>query len=442
MVSDMIGQTSKNNVLIDVPEKWEVVKIEDIFKAIDGDRGKNYPNEKDFLSNGYCLFLDTKNVTKTGFSFKTKKFISEEKENTLRNGKLERNDIVMTSRGTIGNISFFDETVPFENIRINSAMLILRAKVDDIIYKYWMQLLRGKVIEEFIRRAKVGSAQPHITKKSLNSLKVAIPSRKEEQTKIAAILSSVDNAIEKTEAIIEQTEKVKKGLMQQLLTKGIGHTRFKKTEIGEIPVEWEVQTLEEVSLGKGEYGIGAKATEYRANQPRYLRITDIDDRGKLIPSDKKGIAEENYERYLLEYGDIVFARTGNTTGKSYLYDDKDGSLVFAGFLIRFKLNKEIVNPMFISSIVNTKYYWNWVKVMSTRSGQPGINGNEYSSFMVPVPSLLEQDKIASMLSIFDEKIEKETRFYQKLNTLKKGLMQVLLTGKVRVKVDENEVVST
>lgn len=199
------------------------------------------------------------------------------------------------------------------------------------------------------------------------------------------------------------------------------------TELGEIPTDWKVNTLGEISLGKGEYGIGASATEYMEGMPRYLRITDIGDNCRILFNDIKGLDDENYEKYILKYGDIVFARTGNTTGKGYAYEEKDGELVYAGFLIKFSINNKIAKSKFIKYIIQSKRYWDWVGVMSTRSGQPGINSNEYSSFNIQIPPIEEQEKIASILSTVDEKIDNVDELIEKNKELKKGLMQQLLT---------------
>lgn len=99
-----------------------------ICAIIDGDRGKNYPKQDEFSDTGYCLFLNAKNVTATGFSFENRMFITKEKDDALHNGKLERGDVVLTTRGTLGNLAFYDDSVPFENVRINSGMVILRMK--------------------------------------------------------------------------------------------------------------------------------------------------------------------------------------------------------------------------------------------------------------------------------------------------------------------------
>ncbi|HHK7603757.1 TPA: restriction endonuclease subunit S, partial [Streptococcus pneumoniae] len=102
--------------------------IDNLFDIIDGDRGKNYPKSDELFSEEYCLFLNTKNVTKNGFSFDTKQFITKTKDKLLRKGKLERYDIVLTTRGTVGNVAYYDELIKYKHLRINSGMVILRPK--------------------------------------------------------------------------------------------------------------------------------------------------------------------------------------------------------------------------------------------------------------------------------------------------------------------------
>lgn len=199
------------------------------------------------------------------------------------------------------------------------------------------------------------------------------------------------------------------------------------TELGEIPKEWKVKKLGDIAIGKGEYGIGASATEYIEGKSRYLRITDIGDSCKLLFNDIKGLDDNNYEKYILKEGDIVLARTGNTTGKGYVYNKEDGELVYAGFLIKYSINNNIAKHNFIKYIIQSKRYWNWVNIMSTRSGQPGINSTEYSNFIIQLPSLEEQEKIASILSTVDEEIDNVDALIEKNKELKKGLMQTLLT---------------
>ena len=202
---------------------------------------------------------------------------------------------------------------------------------------------------------------------------------------------------------------------------------YKMTEIGEIPSEWKVKKLGEITIGKGEYGIGASATEYIEGKPRYLRITDIGDSCRLLFNEIKGLDDADYEKYILKEGDIVFARTGNTTGKGYVYNREHGELVYAGFLIKYSIDNNIAKHNFIKYVIQSKRYWDWVSIMSTRSDQPGINSNEYSSFIIQLPPLKEQEKIASILSIVDEQIYNVDALIEKNKELKKGLLQTLLT---------------
>lgn len=207
---------------------------------------------------------------------------------------------------------------------------------------------------------------------------------------------------------------------------------YKATALGIIPQEWEVMRLEDLCHNEGDYGINAPATDFSDKLPTYLRITDIDDDGKFIITNKASVNNPNSGSYHLKDGDIVFARTGATVGKTYLYNREDGDLVFAGFLIRFSPNAQKIVPYYLKAYTNTSTYWKWVKITSQRSGQPGINATEYCSLQIPVPPLAEQRKIAEVLGVWDEAIEKQARLIEKLALRKRGLMQRLLSAKLRL----------
>lgn len=207
---------------------------------------------------------------------------------------------------------------------------------------------------------------------------------------------------------------------------------YKATPLGIIPQEWEVRRLGDLCCNQGDYGINAPAVAYSNDLPTYLRITDISDDGKFIIDNKASVNSPNSESYHLKEGDIVFARTGATVGKTYLYNPADGDLVFAGFLIRFSPNEQKIVPYYLKTYTNTSAYWYWVKIISQRSGQPGINAAEYSSLQLPVPPLAEQKKIAEVLGVWDKAIEKQSQLIEQLTLRKRGLMQQLLTAKRRL----------
>ena len=208
---------------------------------------------------------------------------------------------------------------------------------------------------------------------------------------------------------------------------------YKSSPLGIIPEDWEVKRLGDLCENKGDYGLNAPATDYSVNLPTYLRITDIDDNGNFIHSAKKSVDNLSAKEYYLKDGDIVFARTGATVGKTYLYDVRDGQLVYAGFLIKFSPNPNKLIPYYLKAHTETKDYTNWVAITSQRSGQPGINAAEYCSLKLAIPPIEEQERICNVLQLWDTAIAKQTALIEQLTLRKRGLMQQLLTGKKRLK---------
>lgn len=147
----------------------------DIVDFIDGDRGSNYPTFDEFSDNGYCLFLNASNVTSTGFSFDTCQFVTKEKDEALRKGHLSKGDIVLTSRGTLGNVAFYNSHIPFDNVRINSGMLIIRPKTDRYTPVFIYTLLKSGYMKVAIESLKSGSAQPQLPIKDLQKAQFEIP---------------------------------------------------------------------------------------------------------------------------------------------------------------------------------------------------------------------------------------------------------------------------
>lgn len=206
---------------------------------------------------------------------------------------------------------------------------------------------------------------------------------------------------------------------------------YKRTALGCYPLDWERLTLGSISERKGEYGLNAPACEYEEGLPKYLRITDIDEDGKYIDNGAY-VKHIDSEKYVLRKGDLLFARTGASVGKNYLYDPSDGKLVFAGFLIRYHIRKGY-NPYIVAAMCNIHQYNNWVHMMSARSGQPGINAEEYATYAFMLPKKLsEQEKIAEILAGQNRVIALKEKLLAEKQKQKKYLMQQLLTGKKRL----------
>lgn len=190
--------------------------------------------------------------------------------------------------------------------------------------------------------------------------------------------------------------------------------------------EWEEKPLGKCLLRHPDYGVNAAAVPFSENLPKYLRITDISENGYYLSEGRVSVNIEATSDNYLDEGDIVLARTGASVGKSYKYKKEDGALVFAGFLIRVKPDKTKLNSDLLFNFFSTEKYWKWVGVTSARSGQPGINGNEYASLAIPIPPTLEeQQKIANCLSSVDELITAQSAKVEALKAHKKAMMQQL-----------------
>ena len=208
--------------------------------------------------------------------------------------------------------------------------------------------------------------------------------------------------------------------------------RYIRTEAGVVPEDWPVQSLRSCLRSPPRYGINAAAVPFDDSLPTYLRITDIGKGNQFRPLPRVSVRHQNVRTYFLSKGDLVFARTGASVGKSYLYDPKDGLLVFAGFLIRVIPDPSKLQPAFLSYFVQSNHYWNWVATMSIRSGQPGINGQEYGTLQIPLPSPSEQRAIAEALSDVDGLLVALEALIAKKRAIKQAAMQQLLTKRTRL----------
>ena len=171
---EMFGNPLVNSFNLEIKPMTEVCDI------IDGDRGKNYPTADDLLGKGYCLFLNAKNVTKTGFNFDNCIFINKEKDDILRKGKLKRGDVVLTTRGTIGNLAFYGKEIPFDNVRINSGMVILRMKQDIVDEVYFIENFKIQLVD-IKEKVTSGSAQPQLPISTMSKINILLPKMKKQQ---------------------------------------------------------------------------------------------------------------------------------------------------------------------------------------------------------------------------------------------------------------------
>ena len=185
--------------------------------------------------------------------------------------------------------------------------------------------------------------------------------------------------------------------------------------------EWKKTKFGDIATGF-DYGMNAAAKNYDGVN-KYIRITDIDEASSTY-TDKDIVSPDGIltDNYLVNNRDILLARTGASTGKSYLYKQSDGKLYYAGFLIRANVTTH--DPYFVFSQLHTHRYWRWVSIMSARSGQPGINSQEYSSFPIYITSIEEESKIAKLLSLLDERIATQNKIIEDLKKLKSAIIEM------------------
>ncbi len=199
-----------------------------------------------------------------------------------------------------------------------------------------------------------------------------------------------------------------------------------------LPAGWEVKKLKDVAINCGDYGANAPALPYKTGDVRYIRITDIDDYGHLISEDKASLDETIAQNYLLKDNDILFARTGDTVGKSLLYKSSMGRAAYAGYLIRFTLDEKLILPEYFDAIAKSDIFEAFKISMKRIGAKPNINSREYGIFRFPMPLNLDEQKgIAKLFTKVDKAIASVQNSIAAAERLKKSLMQNLLTGKMK-----------
>jgi type I restriction enzyme S subunit len=225
-----------------LPDNWLIQEFQDTnIKILDGDRGKNYPKKDEFTDTGYCLFLNTGNIKNDSFDFTKCNFISEKKDALLKKGKLKRNDIVITTRGTVGSIAFYNNKVSYKHVRINSGMIILRSS-NGVNSVFLYQLLKSPYLKEQYKLFSSGAAQPQLPIKDFKRINILLPTLPI-QKKIAAVLSAYDDLIENNNRRIAILEKMAEEIYREWFVRmrlpGHEKVKFHKG----VPEGWEVQKL-------------------------------------------------------------------------------------------------------------------------------------------------------------------------------------------------------
>jgi len=418
-----------------IPEEWEVNTTGKIFEFIGGlsisreklgAEGVNYLHYGDIHKrneNFIDLEVDEQWIPK----------FNEEYKNIKNGVKLETGDVVFADasedyEGIGKSVSIINyDNKPF----VAGLHTIVGKDRNNLLDEHYKRYcFSTKNIRKQFRVLATGTSVYGISRENIKKIKFLIPPLKEQQ-KIAEILSTIDTQIDDTDKLIEKTKELKKGLMQRLLTKGIGHTEFKITEVGEIPVEWEVKSLKDISnIKRGASPRPIKDTRWFSEEKSigWIRISDVTASSKYLTNTMQYLSDEGIKKSRpVKVNDLIMSICA-TVGKPIIM--KMNACIHDGFVLLDEINTKKYEKEFLYYVLQK--YENDFKSMGQMGTQSNLNTELVGGLIIGVPALKEQQKIAYIFSSVDSQIEEYENKKSKLEELKKGLMQQLLTGKIRV----------
>lgn len=333
----------------------------------------------------------------------------------------EKNDILISVRAPVGDVN-----ISPSKLCIGRGLASIRCNPNKTFYLFLFYYLKRN--RKRFENISSGSTFKAIRKNELEKFEVLLPPLSE-QKKIAEVLSTADQAIEKVDEAIKKTQRVKKGLMQELLTRGIGHKEFKNTEIGRIPKEWEIMKIKDV--GKVQTGKTPSTSNntYWEGMIPFITPADIKESKYLYQTERK-VSQRGAQQigFMLPKNSILVVCIGSTIGK-------------VGLTYKESVTNQQINSIICKNQINSHYVYYAIllknRILKSFSGiaaVPIINKSSFENLKLPLPLLPEQQKIAEILSTVDERLELLRKRKGKLEKVKKGLMNDLLTGKRRVKL--------
>ena len=382
--------------------------IGQLAEIIDGDRGKNYPKQDEFYPQGYCLFLNTGNVTKEGLIFEENQFIMKEKDEALRNGKLKRGDIVYTTRGTVGNAGYYNSSVPYENVRINSGMVILRSNGEIVDARFLYQILKSEYYRPYFKQYCTGSAQPQLPIKNFSQIYLNVPDIKT-QHRIADILSVYDNLIENNQRQIKLLEEA----AQRLYKEWFVNLRFpghENTEIVDgVPEGWHRGTVGQIAEFK-----------------RGRTITKAQVKGGNVPVVAGGLEPAYYHNVANTKAPVItISASGANAGFVRLY----GVDVFAS-------DCSFVDGLGTESLFFVYEFLKESKVsidqLQKGSAQPHVYAKDINAMKITIPEKEYLERFDRYAKVYFNKIKTLQGQNERLKTARNLLLAKLMSGEVEV----------
>lgn len=420
---------------VEIPTEWEAVRLGDEEYSEWITQGPNPDYSKGTPSTEYRA-IKTKDLYDSGVLYDNADKISEETFENRNKYKLEQNDVLVAivGRGSIGKTHIFQEHPEREYI-FTRAIGLVRPNTDGLLPEYLHQYFQSHDAKEHFYQSITGSTGQEVLRTSaIKAMPIPLPPFSE-QRRIADILSTIDKQIQQTDAIIEESKNLKRGLIQDLLTQGIDHNEFKQEQLGptvrNIPQCWDIKRLDEISKvkrGASPRPIGDE--KWFGGDVGWLRISDVSNSGKYVKKTEDYLSKEGQSESVRVYPGELILSIAATVGKPCILDIE--ACIHDG-IVAFKNLSENIDVEFLY------YTMLWERNRLISKGQTGTQANVNSSivgrFKIHVPPLDEQKRIVSVLSKVDKKIQEEKTYREKLRQIKQGLTQDLLTGKVRVSAD-------
>jgi len=417
-----------------IPKGWSVSRIGGLVEVETGKRAKGGG-----LNEGTVASIGGEHIDNLGrIIWNEMKFIPNDFYDLLSQGKVKLGDILLVKDGaTTGKVAMI-KNLRYDKVAVNEHVFVLRSKTELLINDFLFYFLFSKFGQAQIKKRFHGIIGG-ITKDDLENCLLPMPPLNE-QRKISEVLSTVDESIQKTDDIIAKTERLKKGLMQELLTKGIGHKEFKDTEIGRIPKDWKVVKLEEITTKikdidhkmpkKQKIGIPFVSIKCMLKYPDFNFYLDPND------PDLEFISKEEYEyhvqRFDVERGDIIYSRFGSIGNAKLVTTEQP--FIASYSIVLIKPNRHKVNLTLLTYILNSETVRKQAKIATKGATNRNLHLKDIKNLRVPLLSLFEQQKIAEILSTVDEKLEILQQEKAKLERIKRWFMEELLTGRIRVRI--------
>lgn len=415
-----------------VEEKIESVNLEDLFHISSSKR----VFREEYSETGIPFYRSKEIIELSkGKEISDPYYISETKYKDLeRYGYVEPGDILMTAVGSLG-IPYRAQSKHLPFYFKDGNLIWMKSKDSRIDLSFVEQYFRSVYFKNSLLRIVGGSSQKALTMVKLSKVEIPIPPLPE-QKKIADILSTVDEAIQNTKAQIEKTKELKLGLMQKLFSEGIGHTEFKDSKLGRIPEEWEVVRMGELAskVGSGVTPKGGSSSYLEIGIPM-IRSQNVVN-GPIKWNNMAYISQEQHdkmERSKLQPKDVLLNISGASIGRTAMVpDDMIDANVNQHVCIIRPIKK--LNANYLKEFLTSNYGQEQIYRLQAGGNREGLNYEQIRDFLIPVPSVDEQRLISSIIDESSNKINVlKSELYGSME-LKKGLMQKLLTGEVRVKI--------